>query len=471
MKTRHSIFLLALALAGILLGSAAAAVPVVLVEAESFEKKGGWVVDPQFMDIMGSPFLLAHGLGVPVSDATTTVKFPATGTYRVWVRTRDWVATWKAPGAPGRFLLIVNGRPLATTFGTEGAEWHWQDGGQVEIKQRTVKLALHDLTGFEGRCDAICFSTDAQFRPPNRDPEMARVRRRALGFPEKPENAGRFDFVVTGGGIAGTCAAVAAARLGLKVALIQDRPVLGGNNSSEVRVWLQGARNKEPWPRVGDVVAELEQAKHAHYGPDNKAELYEDAKKLAVVRGEKNIRLFLNHRAQSVETDAGRIAAVIATDVLSGRQRRFAARWFADCTGDGCVGALAGADSDVQPKGRMGPCNLWNVCECKDTNAINTAVVETGGAVPFPRCPWALDLSDKPFPGRSKTKPDPLKLGGWYWESGFDRDPIQEMEYVRDWNFRAMYGAWDALKNVKRFFPTTNSTGRPISWANASRAA
>jgi len=453
-------FILTLALACILLGSAAVAAPVVLVEAESFEKKGGWVVDPQFMDIMGSPFLLAHGLGVPVRDAVTTVKFPATGTYRVWVRTRDWVATWKAPGAPGRFQLIVNGKALATTFGTEGAEWHWQDGGQVEIKQRSVKLALHDLTGFEGRCDAIVFAADAQFMPPNRDPEMARFRRQALGFPEKPADAGRFDFVVTGGGIAGTCAAVAAARLGLKVALIQDRPVLGGNNSSEVRVWLQGARNKEPWPRVGDVVAELEQAKHAHYGPDNKAELYEDAKKLAVVRGERNIRLFLNHRAQAVEMDSGRIAAVIATDVFSGRQRRFAARWFADCTGDACVGALAGADLDVQPKGRMGPCNLWNVCECKDTNAINTAVVKTTEAAPFPRCPWALDLSSKPFPGRSKTKPDPLQLGGWYWESGFDRDPIQEMEYVRDWNFRAMYGAWDALKNVDKVFPN-----HKLNWA------
>ncbi|MBI5688267.1 MAG: FAD-dependent oxidoreductase [Verrucomicrobia bacterium] len=442
-------FILALALAGVLPGSAAVAAPVVLVEAESFEKKGGWVVDPQFMDIMGSPFLLAHGLGVPVSDAVTTVKFAATGTYRVWVRTRDWVATWKAPGAPGRFQLIVNGRPLDAVFGAEGAEWHWQDGGQIEIKQRSVKLALRDLTGFEGRCDAIVFAADAQFTPPNRDPEMARFRRQALGLPEKPEDAGRFDFVVTGGGIAGTCAAVSAARLGLKVAFIQDRPVLGGNNSSEVRVWLQGARNKEPWPRVGDIVAELEQDNRAHYGPDNKAELYEDEKKLAVVRSEKNICLFLNHRAQAVEKDAGRIAAVIATDVFTGRQRRFAARWFADCTGDGCVGALAGADFDMQPKGRMGPCNLWNV-------------IETGKPVAFPRCPWALDLGDKPFPGRGRgeTKPNPLHLGGWYWESGFDRDPIQEMEYVRDWNFRAMYGAWDALKNVDKVLPN-----HKLNWA------
>jgi hypothetical protein len=81
------------------------------------------------------------------------------------------------------------------------------------------------------------------------------------------------------------------------------------------------------------------------------------------------------------------------------------------------------------------------------------AVGESAEDVPFPRCPWALDLSNQPFPGRSKTKPDTLKLGGWYWESGFDRDPINEMEYIRDWNFRAMYGAWDAMKNVDKVLP------------------
>jgi len=85
----------------------------------------------------------------------------------------------------------------------------------------------------------------------------------------------------------------------------------------------------------------------------------------------------------------------------------------------------------MQKKNKMGPCNLWNVCEYKDANAINTGTKESTEAVPFPRCLWALDLSDKPFPGRSKVKPDPNQLGGWYWESGFDRDPINEMEYVR----------------------------------------
>ena len=255
---------------------------------------------------------------------------------------------------------------------------------------------------------------------------------------------------MVGGGIAGTCAAISGSRNGLNVALIQDRPVLGGNNSSEVRVSMQGARSKEPWPRVGDVVAELEASRCAHYGPENTAEIYEDDKKLAVVRGEPNIELFLEYRGNGVEMEGKRIRAVLAQEIRTGKRIRLVGRWFADCTGDACIGALSGADFDMREKNKMGPCNLWNVCECKDTSAINTGTEESTEAVPFPRCPWALDLSDKPFPGRDKVKPDPKKLGGWYWESGFDRDPIKEMEYVRDWNFRAMYGAWDALKNVDK---------------------
>jgi len=426
---------------------------LVLIEAESFRTRGGWVVDSQFMDIMGSPYLLAHGLGIPVADASTEVVIPETGRYAVRVRTKDWVAQWKAPGTPGRFQVLINGRALKTVFGTEGAEWHWQKGGSVDLPAGKVTLALHDLTGFEGRCDAILLARDPAFVPPNQEPAMSVFRRACLGLPECPDAGGEFDFVVSGGGIAGICAAVAAARLGLKVALVQDRPVLGGNNSSEVRVWLQGARNEEPWPNVGNVVAELEQDKRAHYGPANTAELYQDEKKLAAVESEKNIALLLEHRVNGVETVHGSIRAVIAQSTTSGRRLRIGGRWFADCTGDATVGALAGADFDIKPKGRMGPCNLWNVCECQDRNAINTTTDVAAQPVPFPRCPWALDLSDKPFPGRSKVKPDPGKLGGWYWESGFDRDPITEMEYIRDWNFRAMYGAWDALKNVDKVLP------------------
>ena len=422
------------------LGSTTGADQTLLIEAERFADCGGWVDDSQFMDRMGSPFLLAHGLGVPVGDATTTVEFPAAGMYHVWVRTRDWVAPWNAPGTPGRFQLVVDGKTLPSVFGTRRADWHWQDGGKVEIPGGKVTVALHDLTGFEGRCDAIVFSADADFQPPNAEPKMSEFRRRLSNIPVEPEMAGRFDLVVVGGGIAGTCASLSAARLGLSVALVQDRPVLGGNNSSEIRVWLQGARNIEPYLQVGDVVAELEQERSAHYGPSNTADLYEDENKVSLVEAEGNLSLFLRHRANDVEVESGTIRAVIAQHTISGHRVRFAGRWFADCTGDGAVGFLAGADCEMTLTGHMGRCNLWNVAE-------------TDHPVAFPRCPWALDLSAKPFPGRGDDPRGIHALGGWYWESGFDRDPIAEQEYIRDWNFRAMYGAWDCLKNVDRVYP------------------
>ena len=127
---RATLACLAIAAAGI---AQAAGASHLLVEAESFKQSGSWVLDTQFIESMGSPYLLAHGMGQPVKDATTTVSLPGAGKYHVFVRTKDWVAKWKAPGAPGKFQLLVNGKALEETFGTKGADWFWQDGGTVEI--------------------------------------------------------------------------------------------------------------------------------------------------------------------------------------------------------------------------------------------------------------------------------------------------------------------------------------------------
>jgi hypothetical protein len=75
------------------------------VEAESFQQKGGWVVDQQFMDQMGSPYLMAHGMGSPVIDAISSVTFPKTGDYYVFVRTYNWTSQWKKGEGPGKFTL------------------------------------------------------------------------------------------------------------------------------------------------------------------------------------------------------------------------------------------------------------------------------------------------------------------------------------------------------------------------------
>jgi glycerophosphoryl diester phosphodiesterase len=441
----------------------------VLIEAESFENCGGWVIDQQFMDLMGSPYVLAHGLGVPVTDATTRVEFPTAGKYRVWVRTRDWVAPWKAPGAPGKFQLLVDGKPLATTFGTEGAAWHWQDGGSVDVAGK-VTFALHDLTGFEGRCDAILFCRDIKFVPPNDGEELAALRSELLGWSKEPADGGNFDLVVVGGGIAGTSAAVSAARLGLSVALIQDRPVLGGNGSSEVRVWPEGKTNLPPYPHVGDVVSELVRQRTKTDGNAKSADIYGDAIKLQIVRAEKNITLLLDQRVNQARASDDTIASVIAQHTHTGKRTRITGRLFLDATGDGVLGALVGADSQMTETGHMGVSNLWNVgdttknefqiqCECKDTDALSMAFVKTTEPMPFPHCPWAVDLSNQPFPGRKGhdkqfNKNNPMyRLGGWFWETGFNKHPIRDIEWMRDQNLRAMYGAWDALKNVDHEYP------------------
>lgn len=209
----------------------------ILIEAEDFDSYGGWVLDSQFETQMGSPYLLAHGLGRPVADAATVIEVAEPGDYEVWVRTRDWAP----PHAPGRFTLSVNGATLQTEFGANGEDWSWLSAGKVVLPKGDVSLVLHDLTGFDGRCDAIFLSRD-DTPPPNAVDSASRAWRKALrGLPDEPIDGGDFDVVVVGGGVSGCAAALTAARLGQRVALIHDRPVLGGNASKEIGLMPRGA--------------------------------------------------------------------------------------------------------------------------------------------------------------------------------------------------------------------------------------
>jgi hypothetical protein len=397
-----------------------------LVEAESFQDPGGWVLDTQFIEIMGSPYLLAHGMGQPVKDASTKVKLPSAGKYRVWVRTKDWVARWKAQGQPGKFQVLINGAPLAETFGTKSAEWFWHDGGTVDVASPEATLALRDLTGFNGRCDAIFFTKDIASTPPKDGEALAKWRRDTMNLPEKPIEAGDFDLVVCGGGYGGMGAAISAARMGLKVALIQNRPVLGGNGSSEVRVWAMGGIRRGLYPNIGEIVEEFQdQAKES----PGKPEEFGDDRKQQVVAAEKHITLFLNNHVISVEMkDKQNISAVVALDTRTSERRRFAGKFFVDSTGHSYVGYLAGAEHTIRETEHLGMSNMWRWADA-------------GSPVAFPETPWALNLEmeDFPYPQRFHAQ--------WFWESGFDIHPIYGLEETRDWNLRAIYGAFNAMKN------------------------
>ncbi len=431
-----------------MLANTALAGTSVLAEAESFDNPGGWVIDQQFMDRMGSPFLLAHGLGRPVENAATTVAFPETGEFRVWVRTRDWVGPWKRPdtpssmraeSSPGRFQVLIDKKALSTTFGAEGAEWFWQDGGLVRIEKKTVELSLHDLTGFDGRCDAVLFCSDPAFEPPNKGAKMARFRRKLLGLPEVPPDAGEFDLVVVGGGMAGTCAAISCARMGLEVALIQDRPVLGGNNSSEVRVHLGGKIKLPPYPRVGKIVDEIDPHQHGNARPGHE---YNDKKKLDAVRAEMNIHLFLEMHAYAVEMNGNTISAVVAQNIRTGESLRFEAQLFADCTGDGTIGALAGADFRYGREARSETDESRAPAKADKTimgASIMWYSAKGNEPVRFPETPWAVRFNDQTC--------QKVTAGNWDWETGMARHQVHEFEYIRDYGLRVVFGNWSFLKN------------------------
>lgn len=413
----------------------------VFVEAESFTNKGGWVIDQQSFAVMGSSYLMAHGMGRMVKNAETTVTFPAKGKYHVWVRTKDWAPF---PKGPGKFRVAVNDTPLTPVFGESGNDqWKWYDGGVVNITAEQVKLSLQDLTGFNGRCDALLFTTAAKYTPPNDLPTLSALRRKLLHTTAAPTDAGNYDLVVIGGGIAGTCAAISGSRMGLKVALIQDRPVLGGNNSSEIRVHLMGDIDKNHYPKLGRIVREMDNGDPGNGNPDAKE--YGDARKIQIVKAEKNLHLFLNTYVYKVEKDNDRIIAVTGRDIATNQETRFTGAYFSDCTGDGTIGYLAGAEFRMGRESKaetkeslaaekpdsftLGTSNLW-------------ASVPVDSATTFPATPWAMQFSDEYHIDASKAD--------WEWETGFGNfNTITDAEKIRDHNLRAIYGNWSYLKNNK----------------------
>ena len=148
------------------------------LETESFEEKGGWVLDQQFMDLMGSPYLMAHGLGKPVADAKTDIDIPEDGLYYVYVRTFNWTSPWTDKEGPGKFKILVDKKQLSNPVGCTGNQWEWQPAGQLKLKKGAHKIALHDLTGFNGRCDAIYLTTDKVMDIPDDGEDLALLRKK-----------------------------------------------------------------------------------------------------------------------------------------------------------------------------------------------------------------------------------------------------------------------------------------------------
>ncbi|MEJ1968652.1 MAG: FAD-dependent oxidoreductase [Rhizomicrobium sp.] len=427
----------------------------ILVEAEDFADYGGWVLDSQFETQMGSPYLLAHGLGRPVADATTVISVARAGEYEVRVRAKDWVPSHH----PGRFTLSINGTTLETEFGANGKNWSWESAGKVVLAEGDATLVLHDLTGFDGRCDAIYFSADGS-QPPNEVDDASRAWRKALrGLPDAPIDAGTYDVVVVGGGISGCAAALASARLGQRVALIHDRPVLGGNASKEIGLMPRGAQ--------GALLHELSQRT-----PDG------DLVALSLLQVEPTATVFLEHRIVGAITDGARIVSVDAVQARSGIERRFTGAIFIDTTGTAMLGVLAGAQTLYGREARSEFGESYAPETADDMHHGNTLFFRTRLAdhpVAFPDVPWAtavakdyanlsgqliqpgLENGPGPKAGENPNTPE-FRFGNandtfpatHFWEYGQWLDPYKEGERIRDYLMTALYGTFS---NVKRLEP------------------
>ena len=426
----------------------------ILVEAESFTSKGGWSVDQQFMDLMGSPYLIAHGMGVPVEDATTTVEIPESGVYHVWVRSYNWTSPWTKAVGPGSFRVKIQGKPMKGIVGNSGDKWCWQYAGNTRLKAGTCTLALSDLTGFDGRCDAIWICTDQSVTPPDDVAALETFRRKTGALPKEPSDGGEYDFVVIGGGVAGMCAAVSAARFGCKVALVNDRPIPGGNNSSEIRVHLGAYIEQDHYPALGKMLREFGHSKGGNAQP---ASNYEDDKKEAFIRNQEGLTYLPCFRAVKVNMEGSKIASVVIRNIESGEELLLKAPVFADCTGDANLGFMAGADWMM---GREGKDEYGEALapEKGDKLTMGSSVqwysVEDAKKSTFPEFEYGVKFTEENC--------EKVKMGEWTWETGMNFDQIYDFERVRDYGLLVVYSNWSFLKN--HYSKKAEYANRSLGW-------
>lgn len=266
------------------------------------------------------------------------------------------------------------------------------------------------------------------------------------------------DVVVVGGGLAGVCAAVAAARRGVDVVLINNRPVLGGNSSSEVRVWVCGAtaHGNQRWARETGIIGEM-YVENQFRNPEGNPVYWDDVV-LDTVRREKNIRLFLNTDVRDVVAsgpeDARRVETVTGWTMGSEILTTFRAPVFLDCTGDGLVGHLAGARYRLGKEARSEFDEEWAPDEPVEEFLGSTLLFYTkdlGFPVKYVAPESAKDIRDTPIPTSRVIRSGDSGAHYWWVEWGGELDTVHDNETIRDELRSVILGIWDYIKNSGEF--------------------
>lgn len=277
------------------------------------------------------------------------------------------------------------------------------------------------------------------------------------------------DLVIVGGGLAGTCAAVTAARAGIKVILVQDRPVLGGNASSEVRLWILGATshmgNNNRWAREGGIVDEI-LVENTYRNPEGNPYLV-DCLLLEKVTAEPNLTLLLNTAVYEVEKSPGdgnghadAITAVRAFCSQNSTRYELAAPLFCDASGDGVVGFLAGAAFRMGAEARdefgekFAPAREYGELL---GHSLYFYSKDAGRPVKFTPPAFALrDITRIPRYRSFTTRDYGCRL--WWIEYGGRLDTVHDTETIKWELWRVIYGVWDYIKNSGKFPDAANLT-------------
>ena len=264
------------------------------------------------------------------------------------------------------------------------------------------------------------------------------------------------DLVIVGGGLTGTCAAITAARTGMKVIVVQDRPVLGGNASSEVRLWVLGATshmgNNNRWAREGGVINEI-MLENIHRNPDGNPLIF-DTVLLEKVVEEQNITLLLNTAVFDLDKSAeDTISAVHAFCSQNSTQYKISAPLFCDASGDGIVAFLAGAafrmgaESQEEFGEKFAPDKAYGELL---GHSMYFYSKDVGRPVKFTPPSFALqDITQIP---RYKTfNPKDFGCRLWWLEYGGRLDTVHDTETIKWELWKVVYGAWNYIKNSGLF--------------------
>ncbi len=272
------------------------------------------------------------------------------------------------------------------------------------------------------------------------------------------------DLAITGGGLSGVCCALTAARAGIKVVLIQDRPVLGGNASSEVRLWILGATshmgNNNRWAREGGVIDEL-LVENMYRNKEGNPLIF-DTILIEKVTNEPNITLLLNTAVFEVEKKNDRhISGLRAFCSQNSTMYKVEAPLFCDASGDGIVAFQAGASfrMGAETPEEFGEGFAPDVEDYGELlgHSMYFYTKDVGQPIRFTPPAYALkNVGELPRIRNYQLQEHGCRL--WWVEYGGRMDTIHQSEQIKWELWKVIYGIWDYVKNSGKFPEAENLT-------------